>query len=139
MYSSILRARVLDRRPVSAVDPLRISKLVTQALERALVRAHRTAGRRDHDGAFAKDHIAGKERSFRGFVQRDVFEGVAGRIDHAQCEIAHMQLVVECKRSIVRHIGVRMHPHDRTGSFFQRSGSRCVIGVAVRDRNGGDP
>ena len=77
---------IFDHGPVAAVNFLRVRKLSRKPRQRALVRAHRSPGRCDYDGAFAENDVAGEKRALVAFVEEDVVEGVPRRIDRPERE-----------------------------------------------------
>ena len=49
-------------------------------------------------------------------MEDDVIEGVPGRIDDAECEMANAEVAVECEVPIVGNVSCRMGVDGRTGS-----------------------
>ena len=132
------RARLFDCEAVAAVEPLRIMMLGEKTAKRRLIRAHRSAGRRDHDRSPPDDDVAGEKRVFLIEPEGKRIERVSRHVDCSQRRITGVDDVTFIERAIVRERCVRVCANGCTGNLREVRCAGIMVRVPVRDENLGD-
>ena len=103
-----LRAHVRYLGAMATVDSVRIAVVLEEALQRCLVVAHVSVGRRDHDGAFTDHDISREERAFYRKHVDEMVVGVARRIERYHRDVANLQPLALAQFDIMRDARVRV-------------------------------